>query len=30
MPIKVQVTDTITVPVMVNIRRPSWQQYMQY
>lgn len=32
MPVPVQVVDTEyeTVPVMVNVRRPSWQEFLQY
>jgi hypothetical protein len=30
MPVKVQVVESDDVPVMVNIRRPSWQEFLQY
>lgn len=30
MPVKVQVVEAPEVPVMVNIRRPAWQEFLQY
>lgn len=30
MPVKVQVVDGDATPIMVNIRRPSWQEFLQY
>jgi hypothetical protein len=30
MPVKVQVMDAEPQAVMVNVRRPSWQEFLQY
>lgn len=30
MPVKVQVVDTEAMPVRVSIRRPAWQEFLQY
>jgi hypothetical protein len=30
MPVKVQVVDSETEPIQVNVRRPAWQEFLHY